>query len=731
MPSVKKSICWFCKGRCGVNVTVDGDRLVKVELDRSYPELVGSRGAGCKSIRYRAAVEWFYHSSRLSYPLRRAGERGENRWERLSWNRALNEIADKLTELRDKHGAEALATSKGDDWSHSEYETRFMSLFGSPNIFGVSPICWGPRAIVSEAIFGWHPIYSVRENTKCIIMLGVSISAGRPALIGITEKAVKNGAKVITLDPRRSVEAERSDIWLQLEPGTDAAVLLGMINHIIEKRLYDRSFVENWCYGFEELKDRAADYPLTDVEAISNVPAKTIARAAEVYATNKPGVIFEGMGVEQQTNSVQIIHARCILAAITGNVDVEGGEELDGPHPDYISDRSIELVDHLNPEQKKKQVAYDRFRLHSFPGQDLMTETIGRVYGQRGGAHWYLGQANLPALYRAIITEEPYPIRAMVVSASNPMVSHPDTRRVYEALKKLDLLVVMDVNWTPTAQLADYVLPATSWLERPMLYSESGFGKVLEFLEAVVPATTGEYDRRNDFDLWRELGLRCGQQKYWPWKTAEECYNDRLKAKGVSWKEMVAARHVEDVPSDFRKYEKQGFATITGKVELYSKVFEALGYDPLPAYEPHPHSRESDPAGAEEYPLIMLNGARVREYMLSTWRNIESARKRYPDPLVQIHPETARDSGITEGEWIWIENDKGRIRQRCVFFDGLPKGVIHCDGQWWYPEIPGREPWLHGVWMSNVNVLLNSDPDECNTIIGSWAQRIVRARIYR
>ena len=140
-----------------------------------------------------------------------------------------------------------------------------------------------------------------------------------------------------------------------------------------------------------------------------------------------------------------------------------------------------------------------------------MTETIGKTYGERGGAHWYLGQANLPALYDAVISADPYPIKAMIVSASNPLVSHPDTRKVYSALKKLELLVVMDLCWTPAAQLADYVLPATSWLERPMLYSESGFGKVLEMIDAVVPAVTPDYDRRDDYDLWRGLGVRTGQ----------------------------------------------------------------------------------------------------------------------------------------------------------------------------------------------------------------------------
>ena len=247
----KKSICWFCKGRCGVRVAVDRGRLRGVSLDPDYPPLLGSRGQGCRSLRYKAAVEWFYHPSRLNYPLRRTGARGEGRWEPVTWERALDEIGARLTALRNEFGPETLATSKGDDWTHSEYETRFMSLFGSPNIFGVSPICWGPRAIVSEAVFGWHPIYSIRENTRCIIMLGVNIDVGRPALAGVTAEAVRNGAKIVTLDPRRSSMADRSDLWLQLRPGTDAAVLLAMINHIIENGLYDRNFVEKWCHGHQ------------------------------------------------------------------------------------------------------------------------------------------------------------------------------------------------------------------------------------------------------------------------------------------------------------------------------------------------------------------------------------------------------------------------------------------------------------------------------------------------
>ena len=211
----------------------------------------------------------------------------------------------------------------------------------------------------------------------------------------------------------------------------------------------------------------------------------------------------------------------------------------------------------------------------------------------------------------------------------------------------------------------------------------------------------------------------------------EDSYRDRLKDKGLSWEELVARRHVEDIDPQYRKYEQRGFATPTGKVELCSTILEKLGYDPLPVVGSCSVSREACAEGDPEYPLTLINGARVKEYVLSTWRDVPSMRRHYPDPVVRIHPDTAREYGVEDGAWIWIESRKGRIRQRCSYFDGLQRDVIHCDAQWWYPELPGGEPWLHGVWTSNVNVLLEADPDLCNPVIGSWPQRICAVRIAR
>ena len=262
-----------------------------------------------------------------------------------------------------------------------------------------------------------------------------------------------------------------------------------------------------------------------------------------------------------------------------------------------------------------------------------------------------------------------------------------------------------------------------------MLYSEGGFGKVLEALAPVVPAQTDLYDRRDDFDLWRELGIRLGQREYWPWNSVVDSYRERLREKDYSWEEAVEKRHIEDVVPQFKKYEEKGFATPTGKIELYSTIFETLGYDPLPEYVPHPYASAVEHEDLRDYPLTMINGTRVKEYMLSTWRDVPAMRKHYPDPIVKIHSKTARAYEIAEGNWIWIENKKGRIRQKCQYSDDLQKNVIHCDGQWWYPEKPGEEPSLHGVWISNVNVLLDAAPEMCNVIVGSWPQRICSVKI--
>lgn len=730
---VKKAICTWCKGKCGVDVHLDDQgRLEQVKIISKKGFVGGAYGSGCQTLRYRRGPEWFYSPYRLRYPLRRVGERGENRWERIKWDEALDEIAQRLAAVRNTWGAESLMTTAGDTWTHEEYKQRFLSLYGTPNVIGAGPICFGPRSLVSEAVVGWYPAFSLRKTTRCILCLGVQPKISRPANWITIQKARQQGAKLITFDPRESDVAKISDVWVQLRPGTDAAVLLGMLNYIIEEGLYDREFVLKWCHGFEALREHVSEYSLGHVADISGVPESVIRDAAVAYATNTPGSIVEGMGVEQSPNAAQILHARACLSAIVGNYDVEGGDELPGPPKRFQTDREMELVELLSRDQRAKQIAHDKFRLHSMPGQELLTDIITKHYGKRGGMHWYTGEAHAPSVYRAIISEKPYPIRAGIFTSSNPLVSHANTRIVYEAMKKLDLVVNCDLFWQPTAQLADYVLPIASWLERPAIHNYVGFKLLIAGSAASLPAVSDDYDRRTDFDFWRGLGVRLGQTEHWPWEDLEASYDERLSETGKTFSELADSlgQTFPQEKQTFRKYEQTGFATPTGKVELYSTIFERLGYPPLPYYEPHP-----DTLGhmdlRQHYPLTVIDGSRNYWFMLSDWRQVPEIRQQRPFPLLEVHPDTAKTLGLQEGDWAWIENPLGRIIQRVTIFPGIKPDVVHADGQWWYPELGGDDPGLYGLWLSNINLILDDDPARCSEILGTWPLKQTHGRVYK
>lgn len=184
-------------------------------------------------------------------------------------------------------------------------------------------------------------------------------------------------------------------------------------------------------------------------------------------------------------------------------------------------------------------------------------------------------------------------------------------------------------------------------------------------------------------------------------------------------------------PPRNKKYEEGGFGTPTGKFELYSTILDTLGYDPLPHFEEPYETVVSTPELTKEYPLTLLTGGRIPQYYHSEWRQIESMRKEYPDPKLQIHPQTAHALGIKEGDWVWIESPRGRIKQKATLFDGIDPQVVHIEHGWWFPELPEEEPWLHGVWESNANVLMNDDPDYCNPVIGAWPLKTALCKVYK
>lgn len=293
-------------------------------------------------------------------PPKRVGEKGEGRWQRIPWDQALDEIAAKISEIKQKYGPEALATSSGTGRTDDEYRMRFFSLFGSPNNIGQGAICYGPGAIVSTAVLGATLIGTGSgRNAKSVMHLGQNVAQSAPGIpwFGLLERKKSGIGKLIVVDPRRTQTAEEADLWLQLRPGTDAALYMAMINVIITEELYDKEFVGKWTYGFDKLVERVSEYTPEKVAEITWVPADKIREAARIHATSKPAVIFHMMGVEHLHNCIEALHCRYALTAITGNLDIRGGEKPQGPHPQWREGYEIDLTSKYTPEQKKSRLA--------------------------------------------------------------------------------------------------------------------------------------------------------------------------------------------------------------------------------------------------------------------------------------------------------------------------------------------------------------------------------------
>jgi anaerobic selenocysteine-containing dehydrogenase len=318
-------------------------------------------------------------------------------------------------------------------------------------------------------------------------------------------------------------------------------------------------------------------------------------------------------------------------------------------------------------------------------------------------------------MFNAMVTGKPYPVRALFTYAANPLLTLADPQRTREALEALDLLVVMDYYLTPTAALADFVLPAASTVERDDL-TVFGTGCIAQ-PRALDPLA----ERRSDYELWMELGRRLGQAEHWPWDAGRDVCEYRLAPAGLSFDELVEQRAFFESAETGRS-RRLGFGTPSGKVELRSSIFADLGCDPLPL--PAPVTETTD-----RFPLILITGSNFNPMYHSEQRQWPSARAICPDPLVAIHPDTAAELGIAEGDWVRIETEHGSIRQRARFSDLASKRIVDTQHGWWFPE--RKDDPLGGFLESNCNALVSDAPELCSQGTGGWAQSGLPCRIER
>lgn len=748
---IKKVMCWPSPGctNCGHLVTVKDGKILSM---RGNPDCPTNQGLVCKE-RFPHFKEWVYHPDQLMYPLKRTGERGEGKWERISWDQALTEIADKLKQLKKDFGAETLSVVEG-TYRSDFYgiRSRFLNLFGNPHNMGTAgTICGCNRHTFDIAVCGATMPAAMLQmgNTNSagsFVYCGSNIARARPVAWQKFRKRLiqEPKPKLIVIDPRKTEMAEMADIWLQIRPGTDAALFLAWLNVIIEENLYDNEFVDKWIFGFKELKERVKEYPPEKVAEITWIPAEKIRESARMYALNKPSAITLGLGCDHiGYNSIRIEQTRMCLLAITGSLRAEYGLSPLGPGPLIngvfgIGDSMLQMEEICSSEQRNKQLGRERFKLLTWPCWEITSKNYKKTYGvaQTMSGHNY--SVPQPVIWRSIVDGKPYPTKALITWGCNPLVTGGNVKMIYKALKSenLDLHVVLEHFMTPTAMLADYVLPSASKFERGGLSTLEDF---IPFFQAGEKAIEPLGERRSDYQFFRGLAVKLGFGEYFPWETEEDLYEYRLKPLGITFKEAATEKYVirSSTPWTYETTnpatgKPTGFATSTGKIELYSNVLKELGYDPLPFYEEPPESPVRTPEIAREYPFILITGGRFNPQFHSEHRQIGMGmREQHPEPLVEIHPETAKKLGLAAGDWAYIETRRGVIKQKVNITDTLRPEVINCEHGWWFPEQPAREPWLGGLWQSNCNVLTMDDPDTCDQLTGGWPMRALLCKVYK
>lgn len=675
---VFRSVCRICHGGCGVLVFVRDGKVVRVKGDSASPM---NRGWMC--IKGIMTPEIANHPDRLHRPLRRRGERGSGQWECISWDEALTGIAHQLDKIRKESGTESVALGQGTGRHHYMHVVRFANALGTPNWYepGLAQ-CFIPRITVSNLMYGGFVVgdYYGEVSPKCILFWGHNpLVSGPDGELAISVKrALDKGALGIAVDPRRSETAKRCEQWLAVRPGTDAALALAMIHVIIKEGLYDKDFVEQWTIGFQELKQHVEPFTPGWAESITWVPSFDIIKAARTYALNKPAVLEWGLGIEQNPNSLQTVRAIATLRAITGNIDIPGGDILG---MNII--RSYPTLKEKLPEgMLKKRLGAENYKL-------------------LGGWRAFMPSAHIPTLFKAMRTGEPYRIRALLIFGNNPLTTVANSREVYESLLKLDLLVVTDLFMTPTAAIADYVLPAALW---PEVEQVIGYPLVVENIVMAQQKITQTGECKQDEWIMDELSKRLGLPG--SEDTLEGIIKYQLEPLGISYRKLKEQMFLNP-PHEYRKFERKGFRTPSKKLELYCKTLERMGYDPLPAFKEPPEGPLQTPELFRKFPYILITGSRRKEFFQSEHRQIPSLRKRRPDPQVEMHPEVANLHGIQHGDWVIVASPRGSIRMRAFITKDIHPKVINVEHGWWFPERQGPD---YGVWESNANVLTNNDP---------------------
>jgi anaerobic selenocysteine-containing dehydrogenase len=734
--------CGLCIARCGTVAVLEDGHFTRLEPDPTHPTGQALCAKG------RAAPELVYSPKRLTHPLRRTRPKGDPDpgWQRIGWDEALHLTASAMRRIAERDGPEAVCfsisspstTAIGDGLP---FIRRLMNAFGTPNAVSSLELCgWGRGGATSYtfgvgcvATGGGGGAMADIANAGCLILWGYNPSYSRLTHATATIKALKRGMKLIVVDPRHVGLASKADLWLRVRPGTDGALALGVANLMIRQGWYDRDFIRTWSNGpmlvrsdtgrvldlaWDTVADRAVPfdgdstnyalegeyevdgvvchpvfelysrlcqkYSPEKVEEICWIPRARVEETARLIWHSRPVAYYAWSGHEQQANTTQTARAMSVLYALTGCFDAPGGNVL-LPAPAANAVTGEEL-----------------------PAAKRMAPALGLAERPLGPAR--SGNVTTRELSRAILEGKPYPVRGLLGFGSNMLLAHADGARVRNALAALEFYAHSDLFMTPTAEMADVVLPVTSCFERPALklgFEISPEAQSLIQYRQLVASPPGE--ARADTEIVFELAKRLGLgEQFWD-GDIEAAYRHQLGPSGVTLEQLRNSPGGVRVPLEtrHRKYSANGFATPSRRVEIYSQTFLEHGYAPLPDFEEPQISPVARPDIAMRFPLI-LTCAKPTVFCQTQHRGLPSLRMRSPDPEIDLHPIAAKARGIGNGDWVTIETPDGSARARAKFNEGIDARVVVGEHGWWQAceelGAPGYDPFSHNG--ANFNLLI-------------------------
>jgi cysteine desulfurase NifS len=547
---------------------------------------------------------------------------------------------------------------------------------------GVGALCYVSFAMIAPHVTMGRMLvntFTDIENAELLVVWGANPATDSPPLdMHRLEAARRRGAEVVVIDPRRTETAVRTGAeWVPIRPGTDGALALGMIHVLLEEEIYDEGFARDWTRGFDELCAYVQHFRPEVVEATTGVPAETIVRLARKIAEAQGAAPVMYTGLEYSNSGIQTIRAALTLFALAGQLDVPGSIGLAPLGSHFPINRSGILP---NPDLSRA-VARDRFPIYSH----------------------YRGESHALGLLDAVLNDDPYPIRGLIIHGGSILTSWPQTPVWRETLSSLDLLVCIDRKLTADAAYADYVLPATTMFE---IDSYMTYGPLFRLREKLIEPV-GE--ARNDYLIMTELANRLGYGHLYP-QSEEELLRHVLDGSGFTLEDVREKGGTVKVPSpmmEYKKWEKgglrpdgrPGFDTPSGKFEIASVFLEEHGYEPLPRYTEPVEGPQTRPDLAKDFPLVFNSGARRQSYFRSQHHGVPGLAREHPEPLVEIHPEDASARGISSGDLVQVATPRGKVRFRAAVTEDIVRGAIECDMGGGGPL--GSEAWQE----SNVNEL--------------------------